>query len=227
MNTSLRWIHLLAALAAFDLANADDKLVTVDATASTVTIEQRGTLRVIRTKPFTDVLINGAKGDLNQLRPGMMLNITLSDPQTASRITAKGVAIAPPADPKKPVPFYNRPPPPKSIHIRLRVDGTDRLRYADGKFWIEHGSNKKPEEITINGVEWKPTWVGDITEPFTAFDPKPVPMGNSRIIFKQLAGRAKAELEKPPAGNFEKIATIEVKDPPGDFDTYEFTLSWN
>jgi hypothetical protein len=206
---------------------ADDKLISADVAASTFTIEQKGVLRVIRVKPFTEITINGAKGSLDQLRPGMMLSTTLLDTQTASRVAAKGMPVAAAADPNKPVPFYNRPPPLKMIHIRARIDGRDRFRYSDGKLWIEHVANGKPKEITINGVDWTPVWQGDTTEPFTAFNPMPVPIGPSRVLFKQVSGREKCTLAKQLPGNFEKVATIEAADPPGGDDMYEFTLSWN
>jgi hypothetical protein len=226
MKTPSRLIALAIAAVSQAFVHADDKLVSTDPATSTITIEQKGAMRVLRVKPFTEITINGAKGQFNQLRPGMMLSATLLDPQTASRINAKGVPVVAPADPNKAVPFYNRPQPPKTVHIRARIDGRSRIRYTDGKLWIEHVSNGKPKEITINGVDWTPVWHEDTTEPFTAFNPMPAPIGNATVLFKQVAGREKCTLAKQPAGNFEKVATIEAADPPGGDDIYEFTLSW-
>lgn len=227
MNLQTTTATILATLLTMIAACADDKLVSVDKTSSTFTVDSNGSLKVYRAKPFTDVTLNGTKVTLDQLRPGMLLAVTLADPQTASRIAARGAAAAATPDPNKPLPFFEKPVPPRNIRIRMRLDGHDRIRYRDGKLWIEHVSNGRSTNISINGVEWKPTWNGDTTEPFTAFNPQPVPLGQSRVTLKQLAGRSQAQLEKPPKGaNFENIATIVASDPPGGDDIYEFLLSW-
>ena len=51
--------------------------VTDDKSSKTVTVTQ-----------FTEVIINGQKSTLNDLKPGMAVSLTLSSPTQASRITA-------------------------------------------------------------------------------------------------------------------------------------------
>jgi hypothetical protein len=211
-------------------ARSDDKIASVDPASSLVTVDSSGSLKVYRSKPFTEITINGVKATLEQLRPGMTVALTLADTQTASRIAARGLATsATPADPNKPRPFFERPDQTAStrrILIKMRVDGADRITYRDGQLVIEHIKAIKPDSITVNGIDWKPTWKGDTTEPFTDFKPPLAPIGQSRVALKQMAGRAKAQMEKPASSKFERIPTVLIEDKEGGADNYEFQLSW-
>ena len=55
---------------------------------NTVTITDEKTSKTVTVTQFTEVIINGAKAKLDDLRPGMVVNLTLSSPTQASRITA-------------------------------------------------------------------------------------------------------------------------------------------
>lgn len=55
---------------------------------NTVTITDEKTAKTVTVTPFTEVLINGAKAKLDDLKPGMVVSLTLSSPTQASRITA-------------------------------------------------------------------------------------------------------------------------------------------
>jgi hypothetical protein len=133
------------------------------------------------------------------------------------------------ADDNKPKPFFERADATAStrrILIKMRVDGADRILYRDGQLWIEHVKAIKPDSITVNGMDWKPTWNGDSTAPFTDFKPPLAPVGQSRVTLKQLSGRAKAAMEKPASSKFERVPTVLIEDKEGGADTYEIQLSW-
>ena len=212
------------------VALADDKIVSIDPAASLITINQNGTLKVYRTKQFSEITVNGVKGALDQLRPGMTVTLTLADTQTVSKIAATGLATGgAPADPNKPRPFFERPDPTAStrrVLVKMHIDGIEKIMYRDGQLWIEHVKWSKPESITVNGIDWKPTWNGDTSEPFTDFKPPLAPIGQSKVALKQMSGRAKASMEKPASSKFEKIPTVLIEDKEGGGDTYEFQLSW-
>jgi hypothetical protein len=225
MNSRLPFLLILLVSLAPALFGAEGKLISVDVAG--LTVEENGARHVYRAKAFTEVTINGEKSALNQLRPGMQLTITLADADTASRIVAHGMvgfSTTVTNTPAKPgVPKGT----PRSIVIRMKIDGHERIRYRDGQLWIEHVSNGKPQNITVNGVEWKPVWTGDTSEPLTKIKPHPTAMGQSKVTFTQTAGREKGRLEEPPAtGNFDYIPTIDISDAPGGDDVYEFVLSW-
>ena len=55
---------------------------------NTVTITDDKTAKTVTVTPFTEVIINGQKSKLDDLKPGMAVSLTLSSPTQASRITA-------------------------------------------------------------------------------------------------------------------------------------------
>lgn len=55
---------------------------------NTVTITDEKTAKTVTVTPFTEVIINGQKSTLNDLKPGMVVSLTLSSATQASRITA-------------------------------------------------------------------------------------------------------------------------------------------
>jgi hypothetical protein len=191
---------------------ADDKLISYDQATSIITVDRGGQLKTYRVKPITELTINGVKAPIGSLTPGMMVTVTLSDPQTASRIAARGIT---------PAQFNGR-----LIVLKIRVDGTDIVRVRDGKLTIEHVTAKKPESININGVDWSPKWNDKETEPFADFTPPLIPFGAPQVRFKQVTGRGKVQMDKMPQGNFEKILTLRVEDGGGGADDYEIHLSW-
>lgn len=193
-------------------SKAEDKLLSYDQASSIITVDRGGQLKTYRLKPFTELTINGSKSPLTALAPGMMVTVTLSDPQTASRIAARGVV---------PAQFNGR-----NLLLKMRVDGADVVRVRDGKLTIEHTAAKKPTAITVNGTEWQPKWNGEETEPFTEFTPPLAPFGKSSVRFKQVSGRGKVEMDKMPPGDFERILTIRIQDGGAGSDMYEFHVSW-
>jgi hypothetical protein len=210
------------------IVHADDNIASVDATNSLITIDENGALKVYRVKDLTEVTLNGTKSSLEQLRPGLTVKLTLADTQTASRIVATRLATGS-ATRDKPRPFFERPDnaaATRQIRIKMRIDGTDRILYRDGQLWIEYVKAIKPDSISINGIDWKPTWKGDTTEPFSAFQPPLAPIGQSHVTLKQMSGREKATLEKPTSSKFEKIPTVLIDDKGIGADNYEFQLSW-
>ena len=55
---------------------------------NTITITDEKTAKTVTVTPFTEVVINGQKSTVNDLRPGMVVSLTLSSPTQASRIVA-------------------------------------------------------------------------------------------------------------------------------------------
>lgn len=55
---------------------------------NTVTITDEKTAKTVTVTQFTEVIINGQKRNLNDLKPGMVVSLTLSSPTQASRIIA-------------------------------------------------------------------------------------------------------------------------------------------
>jgi hypothetical protein len=211
MKSILYFLLLLAGIPL--LAVADDKLVSYDPAASLITVDRSGQLKTYRIKPITEFTVNGVKTPFDKLKPGMMLNISLSDPQTISRIAVKA------AEPLKP----NG----RSLVIKMRVEGSELVHIRNGEVTIEHNERyRRPSEISINEVEWKPTWNGKITEPFKSFDPPLVPFGQTKPSFKQVSGRNKASMDKMPHGDFEKVLTIRLADTNAGADLYEIHISW-
>lgn len=207
---------------------AVDRVFSIDTAASLLVVDDDGKLKVYRVKPFTEITVNGAKGVLADLRPGMDVSLKLADSQTASTIAATGLVTAT-ADPPKSKPFYERDNAAASIRqisIKARIDGTDKFIYRDGRLWIEHLKAKPPDMIQVNGIDWTPIWNGDTADPFTDFRPPPAPIGRSRVKLKQMAGRAKATMETETGGKFENVPTVLIDDSAVAADTYEIQLLW-
>jgi hypothetical protein len=88
-----------------------DVIQSVDATAKTVTIGHANSkdtsTKTYKVAKDTDIQVNGAKGDLNDVKTGMKVSITLGiDEDVASRLV---VSPAPPEP--TPFPAPKRPPP--------------------------------------------------------------------------------------------------------------------
>lgn len=58
----------------------------VSATSITVTDEKSA--KTVNVSPLTEVIINGQKATVNDLKPGMAVSLVLTGPTQASRITA-------------------------------------------------------------------------------------------------------------------------------------------
>ncbi len=208
-----RVVFLLAMLLWAGACSGDDHIATIDPQAKYLTAEQSGVLKLYRVTDTTEITVNGAKATLQQLLPGQTIAVKLAGSLTAVKIAASGLANAPQS---------SRPLSLRSITVQMRVDGTDRVFYQDGKLWIEHMSAQKPANIVINGVEWSPTWNGDKTEPFTKFTVPVAPIGQGHVAMKQFAGRSKAKQEHSPAAP----ALVTISDDTGGADDYEFQISW-
>lgn len=182
----LLWLVLLLA------KSAADTLVSIDLIAKMITVDSGAGLKAYRLKDFTEVSVNGAPSNPAQLQKGMRVTITLSDPQTASRIAATGNPL-----PNTPTPAVagnvgaSTPRPigaltsPKTgqrrIAIKGRVDGLDLFKVKNGQLWIEHKSWEKRSEFTINGVHWNVQWDGDTSQHFIAFNPPLAPFEGPRL----------------------------------------------
>ena|SRR5437764_14250705 len=64
------------------------KIVVLDVTATSVTISDSVGGKTLNVTPFTEIIVNGQKAGLADVKKGMVVEVALRDPTTASRITA-------------------------------------------------------------------------------------------------------------------------------------------
>ncbi len=234
MKTHLSLLVLLCVLLLPMPGRGDDKLVSVDVSSGLITVDQRGTLKAFRAKQFTEISLNGAKATIDQLRPGMMLTVALSDPQTASKITARGNPAQPaaPAGGKAPggpgvspagIPVIGTA---RRVTIKMRVDGSDVVKIGGGRLWIEHGGAKKPTGIAVNGVNWEPTWKGNTSEMFTGFSAALAPFVEAKVSVKQAKGRGETTVVEPPTTQNNQTLSFRIQDGGSGADEHEVHVSW-
>jgi hypothetical protein len=222
---------LLCLLVPISFAAADE-LISIDATGGLITVQQKGALKSYRLKPFTDVLINGQKGSAAQLKAGMDVTITLADPQTASKVTARGnlgaAATPMPAQPQAtPSTFFADRANAQLVRklvIKASIDGDDKLAIQDGKVRIHHGGWQKPKDITINGVPWKTQWTDNDSDDFTAL--KLAPFAGASVAFKKVKGRGEVTLIEPPTEANSQKLVIHFKDEKSGAGDYEIRIEW-
>jgi hypothetical protein len=66
-------------------------LVISSVTANSITVTKQQETRTFIVSPFTEVNVNGQKGTIADLKPGMRVNVTIgTDPTCAGRIVASG-----------------------------------------------------------------------------------------------------------------------------------------
>jgi hypothetical protein len=220
----------LALILAAIFCRADDELVSVDAGSGMITIQQKGTLKSYRLKPFTDVVVNGQKGTLAHLKAGMQVTVTLADPQTASKITAKGnvPAGAPPLQPlgggPRPPIGANNAQQVRKITIKATVDGDDTFTIQDGHIRIKHGGWQKPIDISVNGIKWKPDWDDNTSEDFTAVPM--APFAGANVTVKMNKGRGEMKVIEPPTDANGQRLKIHVQDEGGGASLFEVFITW-
>ncbi len=211
---------------------AADELVSVDAAGGLITVQQKGVLKSYRLKPFSDIIVNGQKGSAVQLKAGMDVVVTLSDPQTASKVAARGnVGLAAPPAPGQPLatpsPFFaNRSNAQltRKIVIKASIDGDDKFTIQDGKIRIRHGGWQKPIDISINGVPWKPQWSDNDSDDFTAL--QLAPFAGATVTVKKVKGRGDATVVEPPTDTNGQKLLIHVKDEGGGASNFEVRVEW-
>jgi hypothetical protein len=64
------------------------KTAVTNVTATSVTIADDKGSKTLNVTPFTEVIVNGQKATLADVKPGMVVDVALRDPTTASRINA-------------------------------------------------------------------------------------------------------------------------------------------
>ena len=221
-----------ALLAAFLTARADDELVSIDPQNGLITVQQKNALKGYRLKAFTDVTINGQKATAAQLKPGMDVVITLADPQTASKIAARGNVALPSGAATRPVTPARPPigglsqPLTRKILFKAVVDGDDWLIIQDGKIRIQHGGWQKPENISVNGIKWKPEWEGNNSDDFVAFAPPLAPFAGATVTMKMVKGRGVATMKEPPTDANGHTARIHLEDKGGGASEFEVRVAW-
>jgi len=101
---NVRWLMLIfvcAALAMSPAFGASKKKTTPPAavqgpvissvTASSVTVTEGKTSKTLTIDTFTEIIVNGQKATVAELKPGMAVNVSLgTDPSKATRIVATG-----------------------------------------------------------------------------------------------------------------------------------------
>lgn len=226
---ALRILLLLLAFVA--LARAEEKIVSVDARASTVVIQEKNSLKTIHFNSLTDISINGAKATGAQLKAGMFVDISLADAQNASRIAARGnVGVAGTATPAgaTPAPGFSgfSTPMTRRIVIKALVDASDHWIIQNGKLHIEHIDWKEPANIVINGIKWNPNWNGKVTDDFTAFSPPLAPFTSGNLTVRKAKGRGDVSvLEAPTEANGYKLVVL-LRDKGNGAGEHEVHISW-
>jgi hypothetical protein len=94
---------LLVALATPALAGSKKKKATPpqyqapvisSVTANTITVSEEKTTRTFIITQFTEINVNGQRGAVADLKPGMTVSVTIGvDPTRASRVVATGVPV--------------------------------------------------------------------------------------------------------------------------------------
>lgn len=213
---------------------AADEIVSIDASAGLLTVQQRGALKSYRLKNFTDITINGQKCTAFLLKPGMDVTLMLSDPQTASKVTAKG-NVAPATTPV-PVPAQ-RPATSGSLFqdkanaqlkrklvIKASIDGDDKFIIQNGTIQIQHGGWQKPIDISVNGIPWKPQWTDKNSDYFTAG--QFAPFAGAAVTVKKSKGRGEAIILEPPTDTNGQKLLVHFKDDGGGASEFEVRIDW-
>lgn len=231
MKNILAIILLLAAgLSLF----AEDDLVAVDAAAGMITVQQRGALKTYRLKPFTDITINGQKATAGQLKAGMQVSLGLADPQTASKVTARGnvqpvATPSPGSGPGTPAPFFaNRPSGNLSRKIVFKglIDAGDNLIIQDGKLSIQHIDWSKPKDISVNGIKWVPEWNDNKSDNFTGFTPPLAPFQGSTVSVKKVKTKGDVTVLEPPTEANGNKLVIHLQDKWSGASEFEVHVTW-
>ena len=103
----------------------------------------------------------------------------------------------------------------------------DTLKVQAGGIWIEHGPYNYPENLSINGVPWKPKWTGKTSEKFDGLKAPLASFENATVEIKQAKGRSdiSKEITKPTAENAQTL-TVKIIDSPNGADDYEIRITW-
>lgn len=64
------------------------KTVVANVSATALTISGNTGAKTLNVTPFTEIIVNGQKATLADVKSGMVVDVALRDPTTASRITA-------------------------------------------------------------------------------------------------------------------------------------------
>lgn len=213
---------------------AADEIVSIDASAGLITVQQRGALKSYRLKNFTDITINGQKSSPFLLKPGMDVTLMLSDPQTASKVTAKGNVA--PGTPPAPAPTQ-RPATSGSLFqdkanaqlkrklvIKASIDGDDKFIIHNGTIQIQHGGWQKPIDISVNGIPWKPQWTDKDSDYFTAVPF--APFAGATVTVKKAKGRGEAIVLEPPTDTNGQKLLVHFKDDGGGASEFEVRIDW-
>jgi hypothetical protein len=64
------------------------KILVTNVSATAVTITDDKGSKTLNVTPFTEIIVNGQKATLTDVKPGMVVEVALRDPTTASRINA-------------------------------------------------------------------------------------------------------------------------------------------
>jgi hypothetical protein len=214
-------------------ACADDQVVSVDSAAGMITVQQRGALKSYRLKPFTDITLNGEKATAAQLKAGMQVNISLADPQTASKIVAKGN----PGSAGAPTPTASAASKPfgdsiasqqltRRIVFKADVDAGDNVIIENGKLHIQHIDWKKPGDITINGIKWPPQWNGNTSDDFTGFTPPLAPFAGAKVNVRKVKGRGEVTILEPPTDANGQKLVVHLQDNGSGSSHFEVHIIW-
>lgn len=116
----------------------------------------------------------------------------------------------------------------QSLTVRVFVDGTDVVKIAGPKLWLEHDSFELPgKTIYVNGAAWTPKWENKMSAPLEGVNPAFLPRDAKSVQLTKRAGRGDVSIVEMPSPENNGTLTLRVND--DDFagaDWYEFVVSW-
>lgn len=126
---------------------------------------------------------------------------------------------------------------PKSVTFKAYVDGTDVVKLSGRHLWVDHQAWQQPVRISINGVNWKPTWNETKSDNFpnwsdnktSSYTLKRVfsPGNPQNIKLSKRQGRGTVAIIEMPSRENDQTLAIQMDDGPiGGAAWYEFTVSW-
>lgn len=126
---------------------------------------------------------------------------------------------------------------PKSVTFRAWVDGTDVVKLSGRHLWVEHLEWQQPARISINGVNWRPTWNSTSSDTFpnwsdnksSRYTLKRAFSSNNpqNIKLTKRQGRGTVAIIEMPSRENGQTLAIQMDDGPiGGAAWYEFTVTW-
>jgi len=113
------------------------------------------------------------------------------------------------------------------ILFKASIDAIDDIVIYNGKLCIEHVSRNKPQNITIDGKTWEPTWEANTSSNYTRFNPKLVSLKDIVAKVTLIKGRGNAVIQEQPSKENKYRLIIRLTDGGSGADELEIKISLN